>query len=394
MPQSIPRTATGHKPRKPRSDFPLFPHATGRWAKKVRGKLRYFGKVSTDTQGTAALELWLEQRDDLLAGRTPRVAGDGLTVRELCNRFLTVKENAVETREISRRHFETLYTACELLVGHFGKTRLVDDMASDDFESLRASLAKTRAAWALGGVVQKIRSVFKYAFEAGLIDKPVRYGPNFKRPSKSALRRERNDKPVRLFMAVELQNLIAAADGQLRAMILLGINCGLGNADCGQLRFRNIDLLHGWLSFPRPKTGVDRRSPLWPETIKALKAAIDRRPEPNDEVHRDFVFITKYGSPWHKDKGGANSLGNEFTKLLVANDLHRDGLSFYTLRHTFATEAGGSRDQVAVDLIMGHADGSMAAHYRERIDDTRLVAVADHVRKWLFPPPVKKSKTR
>jgi hypothetical protein len=33
---------------------------------------------------------------------------------------------------------------------------------------------------------------------------------------------------------------------------------------------------------------------------------------------------------------------------------------------------------------MGHTDGSMASHYRERIDDSRLRAVADHVRAWLF----------
>jgi hypothetical protein len=34
---------------------------------------------------------------------------------------------------------------------------------------------------------------------------------------------------------------------------------------------------------------------------------------------------------------------------------------------------------------MGHSDSSMGAAYRERIDDARLKAVADHVRQWLFP---------
>jgi hypothetical protein len=33
---------------------------------------------------------------------------------------------------------------------------------------------------------------------------------------------------------------------------------------------------------------------------------------------------------------------------------------------------------------MGHADTSMAAHYRERISDERLVDAVDVVRKWLF----------
>ena len=62
--------STGKTPavKKPHPDFPLFPHATGRWAKKVRGKLAYFGKCANDPQGQKALALWLDQRDELLAG--------------------------------------------------------------------------------------------------------------------------------------------------------------------------------------------------------------------------------------------------------------------------------------------------------------------------------------
>jgi hypothetical protein len=33
---------------------------------------------------------------------------------------------------------------------------------------------------------------------------------------------------------------------------------------------------------------------------------------------------------------------------------------------------------------MGHADPSMADHYRERISDERLLAVTTHVHRWLF----------
>jgi hypothetical protein len=73
-----------------------------------------------------------------------------------------------------------------------------------------------------------------------------------------------------------------------------------------------------------------------------------------------------------------------FTRLVRKFGTHRDGISFYTLRHVFRTVADAARDPVAIDLIMGHADPSMGGHYRERVEDSRLRAVAEHVRAWVF----------
>jgi hypothetical protein len=66
--------------------------------------------------------------------------------------------------------------------------------------------------------------------------------------------------------------------------------------------------------------------------------------------------------------------------------LHRLALGFYTLRHTFRTIADESKDQPAVDFIMGHEVPHMSAVYRETISDVRLRAVVNHVRGWFYPP--------
>ena len=82
------KTPRTDKPQKPYPDFPLFPHATKRWAKNFCGTLCYFGPSD---KPNAALERFLNERDDLYAGRNPRTSPDGLTLRDLLNRFITAK---------------------------------------------------------------------------------------------------------------------------------------------------------------------------------------------------------------------------------------------------------------------------------------------------------------
>jgi integrase len=242
----------------------------------------------------------------------------------------------------------------------------------------------------LGVAIQHIRSIFKYAFEADLITRPVKFGPGFDRPKKHEIEIYKGKQAPNLFTAAEIRKLLDSAGVPLRAMLLLGVNAGFGNSDCAKLPLYAVNLDTGWITFPRPKTGVQRRVPLWPETAEALRQALAARPEPKDPANAGLVFLTKYGAPWsRKTEGGP--VTKETKKLL--RDLHingRKGLGFYTLRHVFRTIADEAKDQPATDFLMGHKAPGMASHYRETIDDDRLRAVVDHVRAWLFPPSAPK----
>jgi integrase len=378
------------KPEKPYECFPLFAHATKRWAKKINGKMHYFGKWD-DPQ--AAVDLFNEQRDDLYAGRTPRPKTESLTIRDLCNRFLTSKTHLLDTSEITERSFRSYYIVCERIINGLGKHRRVDDIDPGDFERLRGKLAETLGPVALGNEINRVRMVFKYGYDQGLIDLPARYGQTFKRPSRKTLRKTRAANGKRMFEADDLTAIINAASNPLKAMILLGINCGFGQSDIATLPKSAIDLDVGWVDFPRPKTGVERRCQLWPVTVDTLREAINARPAPADEADADQTFLTKYGNRWvrtvktedEKKRGMViDSVAQEFGKVLGHLGLRRRGLNFYALRHTFETIAGESRDQVAVNAIMGHVDNTMAGVYRERISDERLHAVTDCIHHWLF----------
>ncbi len=138
IPPTVVRKGKPRKTRKadkPYDDFPLTKHASGKWQKKIRGKIHYFGRWGRMVKGKMerlpddgwqeALALYKAQADDLHAGRTPRVnkTGDGLTLRELCNRFRTAKLRLQTTGEIKSATYEGYVAITNLLIDQFGKDR-------------------------------------------------------------------------------------------------------------------------------------------------------------------------------------------------------------------------------------------------------------------------------
>jgi integrase len=387
------------KPDKPYKEFPLFAHQCGQWVKKIRGKLWYFGVWAEPIE---ALDRYKREIDDIQAGRDPRrmVASTDDTncqLVDLVNTFLSSKKNLVDSGRLSNKMFSQYRDACKVLIDNFGRTVRVGSLGPKDFTSLLQSFPRTWGLSMITGYVSRIRAVFLFGVETDLMAVPMKFGPDFIRPRKSEQRRERAGKQAErgrlAFEFRECRVLLAATNNvQLQACIMLGLNAGFGNTDCSTLTKSSVNLETGWIDFPRPKTGIERRVPLWPETVSALREAIVKRPASADPELQDRFFLTREGMPlvWDRvsDDGkymSVNNLTLTFGRLLRRAGIHKSGHNFYSIRRTFETVASSTKDQVAIDMIMGHDDSSMASVYRQGIDDVRLLDAVGYVRRWLFP---------
>ena len=395
-PAATPAKKKPTKPDKPYKDFPLFPHDCRQWAKKVRGKMHYFGSWDNPT---AARDKWLREKDDLLAGRTPRAFDqNAMTVKQLCDLFCESREAKVDTGEITRRHFDDLRKTAIDVAEHLGKNASVEQLRPSDFAKLRSSFAKGVNLRTLDGRVARARAIFNHADKNGWLDVPLNklWGTEFNKPDKNAIALQKEDDVAQLFSREEIVALLEHAGDEMKAMILIAANSGLGNTDVAMIEQKHI--VDGWLLKRRQKTGKKRRIPLWPETLKAIADVLASRPGHKDDNDSGMVFITKYGNNW-VPTSNANPVSQEFKKIAKAAKIKGKRKSFYTLRHTFQTVGDETKDFVAVKALMGHVDGTISDDYREQISDDRLRAVTDHVHDWLFPPnpkakraPAKKSK--
>ena len=364
---------TSKKPNKPNTNFPLFAHGSGQWAKKIGGKLHYFGKWD-DPQG--AIDRYFDDKEYLFNGRTPPAQAD--TLADVLNQFLSDKKRSLDDGDIALRTYTEYEAVCDQ-IATLGKRRGVESLAYENFSHLRGILGKGAKGQPVAVSTRKrligiARMVFNFANEE--LGFSVCYKKALRPPAAKVLRKANNVE--RLFTAEEVRQVRDNSSGQLKAMILLGINCGFGNADCGTLPIEAVDLEKGWHKFARPKTAMPRRCPLWPETIDALRAAIGDRTQ-------GLVFITKYGNPWWVEEK-QDPISYEFRKLVKQLGFYKKGVTtFYSLRRTFETVAGATVGQAVIDAIMGHPAhvSDMGAVYRQKIYNEPLHKCADFVHEWV-----------
>lgn len=372
----------------PADRFPLWLHPGGHWAKKFHGRVYYFGRDKD-----AALARYVAEWPDIVAGRgrhgrEESSPANEVTVAYLCNSYLHRQRQRVQAGEMGEAAYQHSYRMCLRVLAALGRTRRVVDLRPPDYQTVRNHAQRTLGSRTLVHFIGLARALFRYG--ASLTDAQPKYGDAFQMPPARQLRLKKEERGERLLSAAEIRKLLDAAGPPMRAMIVLGVNCGFGATDCSELRHTHLDARPGWLSMPRRKTGIARRCPLWPETVAALEDARQHRPPPENRADADRVFLSPRGLPCVRWLDGAKT-GKDTVRDLFRRLAKRAGVqvpkgsSFYVLRHVFRTVADELPDRPAVDLVMGHTDTSMRAAYVERVDDKRLAVVTNHVRAWLWP---------
>lgn len=280
--------------------------------------------------------------------------------------------------------------------GHVPTTKLTPQTFTDYRRLLEKRLGLARQAT----VIAYIRAAFSHAVKQGWTDEPV-YGLDFVPPAVDPdslalvqMRAGLDEREDPALTRTERDWLVANSTGQLKAMILIGLNLGMGPTDVARLKWKHINMESGRLSLRRMKTGARREAWLWPETREAIKAVATTDPAPDA-----FVFLTRFGRPWVRREiiGGKPSLNNsltrEFTKLVkkgrAAGAINRPAkLTFYSLRHTYFTAAEGYTNLNTVNRTMGHALAGKGRWYSQRkFPLKRLRKLARFVHRKLRPQP-------
>ena len=212
------------------------------------------------------MQRYLEQAAYLHAGKAPapRPSRDQLSVKILCSQYLDHQESRAEIGEMESRHVSDQISLLRDFVKFIGPNRPVSDISTIELQNYRKKLIRAeKSRNTVNNRIAAVKTMYNWALDNEVIDN----APGLKAVEKVTARKQK--RPT--FAASQIHKMLQNAIAEMKAMIWLGLNCGFGCTDCGELKWKNVDLQNGRVDFPRGKTPVGRNLPLWSETVRALK---------------------------------------------------------------------------------------------------------------------------
>lgn len=241
----------------------------------------------------------------------------------------------------------------KVLKAFFGETLLKNITPADVHDFIISRKEQGKAAATINGEIALLSHMFTWGNKLKLIAQhPVR-GVGYLK----AHRRER------YLSHEEIQQLLHACTGDMQEMAMLSLGTGMRASEVLGLDRDHVDMKNRAVVLVDTKNGDRRVVPLPPEVIEMLT----RRPVPLREF---FPGVT------------LNKLVLRFRRIV--HRLGLSGVSFHTLRHTFASHAVmAGVDLYTLAKILGHRDIKMVQRYAH-LAPAHLQAATDQAARAIF----------
>jgi site-specific recombinase XerD len=250
-----------------------------------------------------------------------------------------------------KRSWRTDASRIIVLTERFGNQHL-DEVTSLDVERFRDSLLDSRTVATANRYRDLLSAIFRRAVRDGLVEgNPVKAVSKFKE----------NNQRTAYLTDVEEAAIYAALPPKYRPHFVVSLYTGLRWSEQMGLRWRDVDMLTGFISVPRSKHGQGRRVPMHSVVRSTLVDLGAARQRPNDPLEAVFrhrpsqsdVFFTK---AVQQAATALQSAGKDATRLV--------GYVWHSNRHSFASRlAMAGVDPLTLKELGGWKSLSMIQRY-------------------------------
>jgi integrase len=278
-----------------------------------------------------------------------------ISVKSWLDSWLASKEGKAPTTFMAYRQATTEFLE---YLGPHGSGRRLESLSERDVEGFIRLLRKEGRS---PSTINKFRRYLSQPLEKALKLGKIKYNP----VAATSPEKPDSTSTKETFSSAQVVALLAVADNDWKGIILFAYGTGARLSDCKAIRWSNLDVANGIVTFREKKTGAKAVLGLHPDFLDWLSS----QPVPLDSDASLFPSLASQPT-W--------GLSNTFGKLCDASGIEkrllRQGnagkgrsvraLSFHSFRHTAATEVFNQAAlREIAKRVTNHAAGGVLDRY-------------------------------
>jgi integrase len=247
------------------------------------------------------------------------------------------------------------------LVEEFGNLN-VKDLDTMIVERYQSKYLRTRKPATTNRMLACLKHMMTKAVDWNMANEEA-----LKRVRKVKFLKENNIR-LRFLNADECKRLIGCCPKHLKPIVTMAVNTGMRRGEILSLKWKQIDLRHGYISLTDTKSGEGREVPI----NDTLGEMLEEMPHSIESI---YVFTDRDGKPYKEVK-------RSFSTALRKAEIY--DFRFHDLRHTFSSQlVMKGVDLTTVKELLGHKSIIMTMRYAHLAPEhkTKAVKVLDEVLK-------------